>query len=122
MPSAERARELEVIQRAYDLILWEVPLITRFPVPYRAVLGDRMQTTLYTVLEKLLEARYDRAARPGLLAGVNIELEKARYHVRLARDLKLWNGKRQAYAAGLIDEIGRQVGGWIASCGKGKRS
>lgn len=122
MRGAERSRDLEVIQRAYDLILWEVPLITRFPVPYRAVLGDRMQTTLYTVLEKLLEARYDRAGRPGLLAGVNIELEKARYHVRLARDLKLWAAKRQAYAAGLIDQIGRQVGGWLASCRKGKSS
>ena len=122
MPAPDGRRELEVIQRAYDLILWEVPLITRMPVPYRAVLGDRMQTTLYMVLEKLLEARYDRGARPGLLAGVNIELEKARYHVRLARDLKLWDGKRQAYAAGLIDEVGRQVGGWLASCSGGSGS
>ena len=120
MPGPERTRELQVIQRAYDLILWEVPLITRFPVPYRAVLGDRMQTTLYTVLEKLLEARYARQARPRLLGEVNLELEKARYHVRLARDLKLWDGKRQEHGARLIDEVGRQVGGWLASCEKGK--
>ena len=85
-------------------------LITRFPVPYRAVLEDRMQTTLYTVLKRLLEARYARQARPRLLGEVNLELEKARYHVRLARDLKLWDGKRQAYAAGLIGEVGRQEG------------
>jgi hypothetical protein len=112
------AKELEVVQRAYDLILWEVPLITRFPVPYRAVLGDRMQSTLYTVLENLLAARYDRSARPALLAAVNLELEKARYHVRLARDLKLLDSKRQEHAAGLIDEVGRQVGGWLASCAR----
>ena len=109
-------RELEVVQRAYDLILWEVPLITRFPVPYRAVLGDRMQSTLYTILEKLVTARYDRQGRRGLLSGVNIELEKARYQVRLARDLGLWDCKRQEHAAGLINEVGRQVGGWLASC------
>ena len=54
--ASRRSDELRVVQHAYDLILWEVPLITRFPVPYRAVLGDRMQTTLYTVLEKLIEA------------------------------------------------------------------
>ena len=42
----KRDGELEVIQHMYDLILWSVPLITRFPVPFRAVLGDRMQTTL----------------------------------------------------------------------------
>ncbi len=68
----QRGGELEVVQRAYDLILWEVPLITRFPVPYRAVLGDRMQTTLYAVLERLIEARYDRARRAALLRLVSL--------------------------------------------------
>ena len=109
--------ELEVVQRAYDLILWEVPLITRFPVPFRAVLGDRMQTTLYAVLEKLVEARYDRARRPSLLREVNMELEKARYHLRLAGDLKLWNDRRREYGAGLINEVGKRVGPWLAKSG-----
>ena len=75
----ERDGELEVIQRTYDLILWAVPLITRFPVPYRAVLGDRMQTTLYGVLEMLIEARYDRDGRARTLDAVNLALEKGRY-------------------------------------------
>ena len=121
MVGIRRVKELEVIQRAYDLILWEVPLITRFPVPYRAVLGDRMQSTLYTVLEKLVAAKFDRAGRPSLLAEVNLELEKARYHVRLARDLSLWDAKRQAHGSGLIDQVGRQVGGWLASCREGQK-
>ena len=116
MDRSQRPGEMEVVQRAYDLILWEVPLITRFPVPFRAVLGDRMQGTLYSVLENLIAARYDRQARSRLLREVNLDLEKARYHVRLARDLKLWDGKRQAYAAGLIEEVGRKVGKWLASC------
>jgi hypothetical protein len=116
------AKELAVIQKAYDLILWEVPLVTRLPVPYRAVLGDRMQTTLYTVLEKLLEARYDRARRPALLREVNIELEKARYHLRLTCDLKLWDAKRREHGAGLVDEVGRQVGGWLAATGGRERA
>ena len=112
-PSAD---ELEVVQRAYDLIVWQVPLITRFPVPYRAVLGDRMQTTLYTVLEKLIEARYDKTRRTSLLRDVNIELQKARYHLRLAGDLKLWDAKRRGHGAGLIDQVGRCVGPWLARC------
>ncbi len=111
-----KAGELEVVQRAYDLILWEVPLITRFPVPFRAVLGDRMQTTLYTVLEKLIEARYNRVKRASLLREVNTELEKARYHLRLAGDLKLWNVRRREHGAGLLDEVGRRVGPWLAKC------
>jgi hypothetical protein len=105
-----------VVQKAYDLILWEVPLITRFPVPYRAVLGDRMQDTLYTILEKLIEARYQRARRVELLGQLNLELEKARYHLRLARDLGLWDEKRLGHGAGLVNEVGKQVGGWLAAC------
>ena len=114
------AKELAVIQKTYDLILWQVPLVTRLPVPYRAVLGDRMQTTLYTVLEKLVEARYDRGRRPTLLREVNVELEKARYHLRLACDLGLWDVKRREHGAGLVDEVGRQVGGWLASTSGGR--
>jgi hypothetical protein len=114
--TAARTEELEVVQRAYDLILWEVPLITRFPAPYRVVLGDRMQTTLYQVLEKLIEARYDRARRTELLREVNLELEKARYHLRLAGDLGLWDVRRREHAAGMIDEVGRRVGPWLARC------
>ena len=110
-----RARELAVVQKAYDLILWEVPLVTRLPVPYRAVLGDRMQTTLYTVLEKLVEARYDRPRRAALLREVNVELEKARYHLRLVCDLGLWDVRRREHGAKLVDEVGRQVGGWLTS-------
>lgn len=93
------------MQKVYDLIIWEVPLIARFPVPYRAVLGDRMQDTLFGVLEKLIEARYDRARRPMLLGQVNTELEKARYHVRLVRDLKLWDDRRLGHAAGLVNDV-----------------
>lgn len=118
----QRGGELEVVQRAYDLILWEIPLITRFPVSFRAVLGDRMQTTLYTVLEKLIEARYDRARRAALLREVNKELEKARYHLRLAGDLKLWNTRRREHGAGLIDEVGKRVGPWLAKCREGAMS
>jgi N-acyl-D-amino-acid deacylase len=41
------------------------------------------------VLEKLLEARYARQARPRLLGEVSFELEKARYLGHYVRDLGL---------------------------------
>ena len=33
MTVSREPKELAVVQHVYDLILWEVPLITRFPPP-----------------------------------------------------------------------------------------
>ena len=63
-------------------------------------------------LVTLIEAAYtsDRAA---LLRRANLGLEKLRFWVRLAKDLKLLDFKRYEHAARLIDDVGRQVGGWL---------
>jgi len=47
--------ELSAITKAYDLVQWYVPIIGRFPRSHRFVLGERMETTLYGILEMLAE-------------------------------------------------------------------
>jgi len=108
--------EPAVVQKAYDLVLWAVPAIAKFPRSYRFVLGERMENALYDVLEGLIEARYDRGRRPELLARVNVWLEKLRFQSRLARDLNVLGIKQYEHFARLADEVGRQVGGWAKSC------
>ena len=49
--------ELSVITKTYDLILWFVPIIGRVPRAHRFVLGERMERTLYDILESLLRAK-----------------------------------------------------------------
>jgi hypothetical protein len=92
-----------IIQRAYDLVLWAVPTIAKFPRSYRFVLGERMEHALYEVLEALIEARYDRRNRPELLARVNIWLEKLRFQTRLAKDLNVLGIKQYEHFARLAD-------------------
>ncbi len=43
--------ELPIIQQTYDLILWYVPQLVKFPRNYKFVLGDRIQTSLYDFLD-----------------------------------------------------------------------
>ncbi len=43
--------ELPIIQKTYDLILWYVPWLNKFPRDQKFILGDRIQNTLYTILE-----------------------------------------------------------------------
>ena len=54
------ADELIVVQKAYDLIAWAVPAIGKFPRNHRFVLGERMETALYDLLDALV----DRSHRP----------------------------------------------------------
>ena len=104
--------ELSVITKAYDLVLWFVPIIGRFPRSHRFVLGERMEKNLYDLVDTLLRAKYQRP-RKKLLADANILLEILRFQCRLAKDLELMTAKRYGYVSGLIDDIGREVGGWL---------
>jgi len=49
------------------------------------------------------------------LAEIDIELEKLRLLIRLAKDLRLLAMKQYGLIAERIDEIGRLLGGWIKS-------
>jgi hypothetical protein len=100
--------ELTVIQKAYDLILWYVPLLSRLPRDHKFTLGDRMTTALYDLLDELIEARYVTRKH-----SINRRLEKLRYSTKLLLDLKLTDGGQFQHASQLINAVGVEVGGWI---------
>ncbi len=87
------------VEGCYQLVLWLIPVLDNLPRRQKFQLGDRLQTTALLVLETLIEAAYTRD-RSALLQKANLELEKLRFWIRLAH-------------ARLIDDLGRQVGGWL---------
>jgi hypothetical protein len=58
--------ELPIIQKTYELLLWMVPTIQKLPRSHRFVLGERLESSLYRLLEDLVRARFARP--PALLA------------------------------------------------------
>lgn len=50
--------ELPIIQKTYDLIKWYVPILNRLPRDHKFILGDRMITVLYDLLDGLIIAKY----------------------------------------------------------------
>ena len=104
--------ELSIIQKTYDLILWYVPILNRLPHDHKFALGDRIISNLYDLLEGLILARYARERVPQLEA-LNGRLDVLRYQSRLLRDFQLVEPKRYHHAAKLIDEVGRELGGWL---------
>ena len=47
----KKTEELVVITKTYDLILWSCNHTSRFPRQHRFVLGERLERTLYDLLE-----------------------------------------------------------------------
>jgi hypothetical protein len=111
-PSAKIEAELPIIQRVYDLILWYVPRINKFPRDHKFVLGDQMQRTLYGILNGLIRARY-RTEKVDLLETLNSDLEVLRYQTRLCKDFELLDVRRYEHVSKLINGVGKDLGGWI---------
>ena len=63
------------------------------------------------VLEALIEATYTRQ-RASHLARANLGVEKLRFLLRLACDLRHLDRRRYEHAARCLDETGRRIGAW----------
>ncbi|MFH0994694.1 MAG: diversity-generating retroelement protein Avd [Pseudomonadota bacterium] len=103
-------KEVDAVIRLYDFILWMIPKLEKFPRNQKFLLGDRMENLMLDILELLIEATYSRNKQPALFAA-NMKLEKLRYLIRLAKDLKLISIKGYAFSANAMDGIGKSVGG-----------
>jgi hypothetical protein len=109
-------QELVVITKTCDLILWSCHHTGRFPRNHRFVLDERIERTLYDLLETQIRAKYSRQRQP-VLEQANMMLEILRFQTRLAKDLLCLKVASYSFAAKAIDEIGKLVGGWLKSSG-----
>ena len=104
--------ELPIIQKTYDLIKWFVPILNRLPRDHKFMLGDRLITELYDLLEGLIKARYS-SNKMAQLETLNSSLDIIRHQVRLMLDFGLIKLKRYEYIGKLLNEIGAELGSWI---------
>jgi len=100
-----------VVVRQYELSRWVLARVAQYPRGFRFSLGDRTINTCLSILEHLVEATYSRSKR-SQLERANLDLEKLRFLVRLAKDEQCLSLGQYEYASRELTEIGRQVGGW----------
>ncbi len=110
MPS----RVPQAVQSCHELLLWLIPHLDKFPRVRRFTLGERIETGLLEVLELLVETAYTRN-KEAPLRRANLRLEVVRHLWRLAHELKVIATRQYEHGAKLIDELGRQIGGWLRS-------
>lgn len=105
-------KDLPVIQKAYDLVKWYVPILNRLPRNHRFTLGERIINGLYDLLEGLIQARYS-ANKLETLEKLNTQLDLLRHQTRLLHDFELMKIDSYEYVGKLINDIGTDLGGWI---------
>ncbi len=101
------------VQSCHDLLAWIIPQLDKFPRSRRFTLGERIESGLLEVLERLIEAAYSRApAKTDALQRANLRLDVVRHLWRLSHALQTLPGKSYAHGAGLLETLARQIGGW----------
>lgn len=101
-----------VVTKTYDLTLWILPKLAKFPRDQRFLLGDRIENMLLDILEDLIDATYTKE-KMNILRRANLKLEKLRFMVRMANDMHYINIGSYEYVSRGINEVGKMVGGWI---------
>lgn len=104
----------QAVQSCHELLLWMIPHLDKFPRARRFTLGERLETVLLTVLELVVEAAYTQK-KIALLQQANVKLEVLRHLWRLAHELRVIATRQYEHGARLIDNLGRQIGGWLRS-------
>lgn len=109
----------QAIQLCHELLVWLIPLLDQFPRTRRYSLGEKLENTLLEVLERLVEAAYARTNQKTIaLTTANIRLEVVRHLWRVCYELQIISMKRYKHGAELINNLGRQIGGWLRSLGR----
>ena len=114
MKLGKLAKEYEprVVVCIYDLTLWFMKKTNRFPKNWRITLGDQIDRILLEML-LLSQKAAMKSDKKSILTELSEHIELLRTLTRLSMDLNCLQGRQYEYVSRQIDEIGRQIGGWI---------
>jgi hypothetical protein len=101
-----------IFAKTSDFILWLLHHTDKFPKSERFRLAKRMEDSAFNFYEALIRAVKSSNKR-SVLMEADLELDKLRLYVRLAHARQLTSREQYGYAANVLTEIGKLLGGWI---------
>ena len=108
-------KNINALTKIYDLLLWIIPILEKFPRSQKFLLADRIETGFLDIQDLIIQAVYS-SKKVNILMQANLKLEQLRYLIRLSMDLKYLSLKRYKFLSDKTNEIGREIGGWIKFC------
>ena len=100
--------------RTYEMLLWLVPAVQKFPRTHRFALAERIQRLALDFQDNLTVAgKRSGPTRKTALERADVLLAQLRFWMRFTRDLHLLSLPQYEHAARLLTEVGRLLGAWL---------
>lgn len=103
--------DMKIFHKTYEFIKWLHTLLNKFPKSEKYTMAQIIETTSLNFLESIIQSNNDFDKKQSLQKAI-IELDKLRIFFRLSKDLQFISFDQYEYGSGLINEIGRMLGGW----------
>ena len=110
-----------VVKAMHDLILVWVRQVEHVPRLHRYTLGSRVTECLLNAQQSILSGRLSEN-RLKAIQGAQVDLEMAKYTLRVLVDIKALPVKKLAHLAGLLVPVEKQLGGWEKQVRKAEAS
>jgi hypothetical protein len=108
--------DIPIFKKAYDLYQTFHGYRDTVKKRDRHTIWERSENAIIDVIEGILAAsEAHKIEKVPILKNVSVKLNLLRVFFRLAKDAKVIDLKKYIILEEVIDEIGRQLGGWINS-------
>ena len=108
--------DIPIFKKSYDLYKTFHEYRRVVPKQDRFTIFERSESVILDVLECIMQASGEsKKEKLPTLERASLKLNILRVFVRLMKDVKTIDGKKYMNLEGMIDEIGRMLGGWIRS-------
>ena len=108
---------LLILGKIEDMMLYAYPVLNAYPKYERFVLAADIKRCMDQEMERTIEAN-KKYYKKTTLQELDVEIDKLRKYVRLSYRLKYIDFKKYKQWSEKVNEIGRMLGGWMASVKK----
>jgi hypothetical protein len=104
-----------LLERHFDFCVWIIQRVRKFDTDLRNLLGKNIIDLSLRLMDLLVVAFQSGKgnARLSYLQEADLLLEQLRLKLRMAYKLKLLPARSLHFAAGLLMDEGKMIGGWI---------
>jgi len=105
-------QESPIFTRTFDLLMWLLPALQKFPKDQRFMLTARIHAAAFNFYEAIVAASLSKN-KSRHLEHADSELQKLRLYLRLSQRLQFLSNSQYRHVFTLVEEIGRLLGGWM---------
>ena len=112
--------DIPILKRSYDLYKIFYDYRKLVPKNARFSIYERSENLIVEIVEFLLEAGYSKNDKSLLLEKASVKLNILRFMIRLMKETNIFGTKKYVVLQATVDDLGRQLGGWIRSSNTSK--